>query len=267
MTNTFPISSSSLPLIELLSIGGYRVYSTVRGISPDHAAEPYAGVNLCHYVGDSPAHVAACRSALAEAFGTTPSRLIIPRQTHSTRVLSISSSIPSPEQCEDVDAVVSSITDIITGVSTADCVPLMMVDPVASVSAAVHAGWRGAAAGIASRALEAMTALGATPGDIRAVMGPSICADCFEVGPEVAARFPAECVITEGYPRPHVSLQNALSRELLSAGLHAGNIAPFSTDLCTRCHPSVFFSARRLGVASGRVFTFIVPPALGPRKF
>ena len=267
MTNTAHHSSSSVPLLKLLSVGGYRVYSTLRGITPDLENEPYAGVNLCHYTGDSPARVAACRSALAETFGIFPERLIIPRQTHSTNILSITSSIPTSAQCQDIDAVVSTLPDIIIGVSTADCVPLMMVDPVAGVTAAVHAGWRGAAAGIAPRALLAMTGLGATTENIHAVMGPSICADCFEVGPEVAGNFPAECVLTDGFPRPHVSLQSAITGQLVSAGLSPENIEPFSAGLCTRCHPSSFFSARRLGVASGRIFTFIAPPSLKRRDF
>ncbi len=266
MTNIFTTTSVP-PLLELLSVCGYRVYTTLRGISPEDQDSPYSGFNVCHYTGDTPEHVAECRKVLADAFATPPSRIIIPRQTHSTNTITISSAIPSSEQCENVDAVISARHDIITGVNTADCVPVMLIDPAASVSAAVHAGWRGAAAGIVTKAIEEMRALGADLANIHAVMGPSICVDCFEVGPEVAAQFPAEFVVSDGYPRPHVSLQGAITGELISAGIAAENIAPFPTEMCTRCHPAKFFSARRLGVNSGRVFTFIVPPGLNPRPF
>ncbi|MDE6378526.1 MAG: polyphenol oxidase family protein, partial [Duncaniella sp.] len=202
---------SSLPLLPLPGCGNYNVYTTMRGVTQSQADDPYAGFNVCHYTGDTPAHVAECRSNLAQAFGTDVAHLIIPRQTHSTSVLSITDTLPTPEELKGVDGIVTTRRDIIIGVSTADCVPLIMIDPVGGVTAAVHAGWRGALGGIATEALRAMKQLGAQPARITAVMGPSICRDCFEVGEEVAGLFPPTCVRTVGYDKPHVSLQTYIT--------------------------------------------------------
>ena len=249
--------SVALPLLPLLDHKGFRAYTTMRGINPRQSDDPYAGFNVCHYSGDSQAHIAECRAILATKFSTDEHHLIIPRQTHSCSILTITDTLPSETELEGVDGIVTTRRDIIIGVNTADCVPLIMVDTEAGVSAAVHAGWRGAVAGIASEALKSMKKAGADPRNIIAVMGPSICLKCFEVGPEVAVQFDPGSVVTAGYTRPHVSLHNHLTDELLSLGLSESNILPFEEKMCTRCHPTDFFSARASGVASGRVFTFI----------
>lgn len=241
----------------LMSIGGYRAWSTERGIFPDQWDRPYDGFNLCHYTGDSAAHIAACRRQLAGELGIDPGRLIIPRQTHSTEILTITDTLPTEGMLEDVDGLITTRHDIVIGVNTADCVPLILVDPRRGVAAAVHAGWRGAVAGIVDKALDGMEALGCATSDIHAAMGASICSGCFEVGPEVAERFPANCITTEGHHRPHVSLQCFIAGRLEARGVPKRQLTPFTSELCTRCHPHRYFSARRLGVASGRVFTFV----------
>lgn len=92
-----------------------------------------------------------------------------------------------------------------------------------------------------------------------AFIGPSICVDCFEVGEEVAARFPEECVVryADGR-RPHVDLPGYVWTVLCEAGLRRANVRPFDKACCTRCHPDRYFSARSIGVESGRNFTFVM---------
>ena len=137
--------------------------------------------------------------------------------------------------------------------------PVVFNDPVAGVIGVAHAGWRGALGGITDAAIEAMVAAGATPHDIRAAMGPCICVSCFEVGEEVASLFPEEVVVRDGV-KPHVDLPRYVRNRLLASGLTDANIA--MPRACTKCQPHRYFSARNLGIASGRVFTFITKTAV-----
>ena len=246
----------SLPIFTLLEVGNIHAYCTRRGeCSPE---QPYSGFNVCHYTGDDQKHVCECRAALSQHFGIPSERMIIPRQTHSINVLKLTS-LPVPsERLEDVDAIVTTLTDVITGVNTADCVPVVLVDPIAGVTGVAHAGWRGAAAGIVEATVRAMTDLGSKPSDIIAAMGPSICADCFEVGEEVAVHFDDSCIIRTEGRKPHVSLHDHIVTALCGCGVNPENIKPFDPELCTRCHPGELWSARKSGVKSGRVFTFVI---------
>ncbi len=250
------LTLQSCPTLDL-SLPGLTAFATERG-----AADPsdhFSAFNACDYTGDSPAHVAACRREAARALGLQGAgRLILPRQTHSLNV-AIVTAASDPLTLTDIDALVTSDTSIAIGVSTADCIPLVMVDPVARVAAAVHSGWRGTAGRIAARAVEAMTSLGAAPGHILAAMGPGICRDCFEVGEEVADAFAEAFPGADGIilrcpgEKPHISLHRAITVTLVDAGVSPGAIS--SAAPCSRCNPERFFSARRLGIRSGRTLT------------
>lgn len=230
---------------------GVRAYYTVRG----EAGTPYTGFSVCGYTGDSPEHVAECRARLAEFIGDGAVATVIPRQTHSVNVLTVDAT--SATEPADTDALVTRTPGVVIGVNTADCVPVLMVDPGARVLAVAHAGWRGAVGGVAANTLAAMISLGARADRVRVAFGPSICPDCFEVGDEVADRFAGSAVMRRpGWARPHVDLHLYLTEQLVARGVERRNIMPFDPSLCTRCHPDRFFSARRLGTASGRVFTF-----------
>lgn len=253
----FLCGQKECPCEPLLHDGDIHAYYTLRGSIAD-SASPYDGFNVCHYTGDSEEHVAACRGLLCGRFGVQSARLIVPRQTHSVRVGIIDTIPVDSRRIEDVDALVSSLDDIIIGVSTADCVPVVFADSHAGVVGVAHAGWRGALGGIVRNTLEAMVNLGADLSAIKVAIGPSICVDCFEVGEEVASRFPLECVERRnGWERPHVNLQRYVTGNLVQAGVREENVTPFVREVCTKCHPEKYFSARYLGVGSGRVFTFV----------
>lgn len=230
---------------------GVRAVHTLRG--PVTPGNPYSGVNLCHYVADDPDHVERSRHEFCRALGLSSDRLVVPRQTHSVRV-AVTDSLPAAP--EDVDAVVTNLADVAIGVSTADCVPVVLADAEAGVIAALHAGWRGALGGIVANTVAAMVQLGATPTRISASLGPCICADCFEVGEEVATLFPDEVVRRANGIKPHVDLPAYVMAQLADAGVGRSRIAP--PPLCTRCHPDLLFSARAHGTASGRIFTAIM---------
>ncbi len=245
------------PCIPLLSAAGFSAYFTYRG-GICNAESPYAGFNVCHYTGDSPEHISHCRALLCGHLGVEEEALVVPRQTHSTNVAVIDNIPFDNRTFEGVDALVTTLDNVVIGVSTADCVPVVLGDIDSGVIGVAHAGWRGAVGGIMGNTVSAMVSVGADASKIKAALGPSICVDCFEVGEEVAAQFPDGCVERRsGWRKPHVNLQRFVTDELVYAGLERCNISPFSKERCTLCHPATFFSARSLGVNSGRLFTFV----------
>ncbi len=241
--------------IEPVQLAGARAGNTWRGAGADFS-DPYSGFSVCHYVGDSPAHVAECRRELAAFLGVRPEALIVPRQTHGCRIAVVDRVPFPPEELESTDAVITSLPGVAVGVNTADCVPVLLSAPGAGIVAAVHAGWRGAVAGIVGRTVAKMAQLGAEPSDIRAAIRPCICVECFEVGEEVAVRFPEEFVVRRESVRPHVDLPSYVASQLAEAGIKPGNIS--MPQGCTRCNPRRYFSARAIGSASGRIFSFVM---------
>ncbi|MCM1111304.1 MAG: peptidoglycan editing factor PgeF [Clostridium sp.] len=230
---------------------GVGAFSTLRGIEPGDSECPFAGFSVCGYTGDDSAHTACCLDEFSAAVPGV--RLLLPRQTHSTAVAVVTSETDAGDFA-GVDALVTASPRVALGIQTADCVPILLADPEARVIAAAHAGWRGTVGGIAAATLRQMIELGARPGRIRVAIGPSICRDCFEVGEEVASRFPGSVVDRSG-AKPHVDLEAANRDQLLSLGVLPENIA--LRPACSRCNPAGFFSARRLGISSGRTLSVV----------
>lgn len=250
-------SVTQLPITELLQTDDFTAYFTSRGQC--EAASPYDGFNLCHYTGDTETHASECLRNLSRHFGISTDRIVIPRQTHSSNVcLLTDDNKPLDTRPDNVDAIVTDLRGLIIGVNTADCVPVVLLDPVRKTCGVAHAGWRGAVGGIVEATITAMASLGSHPRDIKVALGPSICVDCFEVGEETARYFPENCIVRRPDTKPHVSLQKYIMDVLMRSGLKADNIEPFSSSNCTRCHPDRLWSARRLGINSGRIYTFIV---------
>jgi YfiH family protein len=184
-----------------------------------------------------------------------PPHLTILRQIHSD----IASHADLPGCPREGDALLSSTPGRIVAVKTADCVPILLADPRYRAVAAVHAGWRGTAAGIVGNAIRAMTARWQTqPVDLHAAIGPAIGGCCYEVGADVAARFTGVC------ERASIDLAEVNRRQLLDTGLEPANI--WTAGLCTYCDSQRCHSFRRDGEAAGRMFSFIgvkaKPPSL-----
>lgn len=150
----------------------------------------------------------------------------------------------------EADGLVATRPGTGIGVRSADCLPILLADPEKKAVAAIHAGWRGCAAGVAIRAVEKMQALIATrPERLLAAFGPSIRACCFEVGPDVAPQFSRWFPERNDLDRhAHVDLPKACQRQLASAGLLPDRIASLAP--CTVCggglaEPREFHSWRR----------------------
>jgi YfiH family protein len=140
--------------------------------------------NVSYAVGDDPARVDANRAAVAEAFGYEANALQILKQVHSAEVRVLSQPL---DGVVEADAMVTNRPDLLLGILTADCTPILLADTEAGVIGAAHAGWRGAASGIAETTVMGMVALGADPARIVAAIGPTISGVNYEVGPQFAA--------------------------------------------------------------------------------
>jgi hypothetical protein len=146
------------------------------------------------------------------------------------------------------DALLENVPGSVVAVKTADCLPILLVDERRRAVAAVHAGWRGTVAGIAQHAVEAMRAqFGSLAADLHAAIGPGIGPCCYQVGPDVAARFGLQ-------GRAHVDLAGANRRQLIDAGVTPERI--YASNLCTMCRPDEFHSFRRDKEAAGRLYSF-----------
>lgn len=239
-----------------LRLPGATAFSTLRGCRD--AGVPYDGFNACHYTGDDPEHIARCREAAAVKLGLSEAGLLLlPRQTHTPEVAVVDRhSVGDPLM--DIDGLVTADPSIAIGINTADCVPILLSDPAAGVIAAIHSGWRGTVSRISARAVDLMAGLGADRSRIRAVFGPYIHPEAYEVGPELIDIFRQEfaddpdiCILGPG--RPHLDLGRAVRDTLLRAGIAPDHIA--DCGICSFSSYDRVFSARRLGVASGRTLT------------
>jgi YfiH family protein len=230
---------------------------------------PFAGLNLGLHVGDDPQRVLANRARVLAALGFDPGQLVLAAQVHGSRVARVDlaeagrGSLDGATALPDADALVTATPGLLLGVLVADCAPILLADPVSRAVAAVHAGWRGTAEDVAGRTVRAMAAaFGTQPGDLRAVIGPSIGPAHFEVGPEVVAAFDAALgPDASGLVRPgrgdraFVDLPEANRLLLRRAGLDPGRIQVDRTSTAERLDR--FFSHRAEGGRTGRFGAFV----------
>ncbi len=198
---------------------------------------------------------------LEHGFGTRLSQnwptgpAVTAKQIHSARVLLADGY--SHGVLGEGDAIVVSQPGTLAAIRTADCLPILILDPIRRVAAAVHAGWRGTVDQITSATVRQLSnTFDTRPGDVIALIGPGIQQCCFEVGAEVASQFgdffPERKDVQE---RTRISLAETNRRQLISAGILPENIE--AIDECTCCKPERFESFRRDREASGRMVSVI----------
>ncbi len=237
-------------------------------------------LNLGFMDWDTRANVAENRCLLQAALDAGNFTLAPLKQIHSD-VIHLFSAAPA-RACKG-DASVTNRASVLLAVQTADCVPILVVDPKKRAVAAIHAGWKGTLARIAEKAVGRMRLeFGSKPADLLAALGPAIGPCCYEVGAEFVTKFTAQFADAAAYfdeprtgeePNPlqwlsmappghqppprnvHLDLPKANRAQLLAAGLRPQNISP--SGLCTACRTDLFFSHRREGACSGRLLSVI----------
>ena len=227
----------------------------------------YATFNINRYCGDLEEDIRANRLALCQLLGVSDDRLIMPHQVRLTKTICIDEqflTLPDTERQEElegVDALMTNLSGVCIGVSTADCIPVLLYDKEHHAACAIHAGWRGTVKRIVIKAVEAMMkAYGTIPEQLRAQIGPGISLDSFEVGDEVYEAFLQEgfdmTTISERMEKWHINLPECNRQQLMAAGLLPEHIAV--SPVCTMKQSADYFSARCLGINSGRIFTGIL---------
>ena len=234
----------------------------------------YGEWNINKYCGDNDEAILQNRKALCELLDIDDEKLLMPHQTHQTKIANIGheffslSADDRQKQLEGIDAIMTDMPNVCIGVSTADCIPILLYDKKRQAACAVHAGWRGTVNRIAEVAVRGMSdAFCSIPSDIIAQIGPGISLDSFEVGDEVYETFAKAGFdmsrISKRYPSKepnsekwHIDLPMCNRQQLIAAGLRSECIS--SSDICTFKQHNLFFSARRLGISSGRIYTAII---------
>lgn len=188
--------------------------------------------------------------------GGAASRIETCRQVHGVASVEVTATEEGWSECSDCDALWTRQRGTALGIKIADCLPVTIIDPDSETVINLHAGWRGAAAGIVPKTIDAALGgnegVGAGPG---AWLGPSIRLCCFEVGEEVVEAFRAthpdvDDHVDRSRSRPHLDLAGLVKESLIRSGIAEDRI--WDGGLCTRCPDSLFHSYRRSGANSGR---------------
>jgi polyphenol oxidase len=259
-------AAAGLNLLTWAALDASGADAAVTARSGGVSAGPYATLNLSFSVGDDPGCVLENRRRLAAAFGAGLGDLVFARQVHGAGVRIVGeadrgSGARSPDDAiasagetasaGGADALVTASPAVVLAILTADCVPIVLHDPVAGVLACVHAGWRGTVAGVTAAAVAAMRGLGTRPADVVAAIGPAIGADRYQVGPDVRAAVSRSFgPAAPGFIRPDPSapgrwlldLPSANRQALREAGVPDPQI--HATDLVTGPVPGHFCSDR-----------------------
>jgi len=254
--------------IQYIEAGFDGLSCSVQGFTTRHegvSRPPYNSLNLGTNTLDQPHNVEGNRSLLARAFGITQDTLVTVKQVHGNDILVID------EPNEDFshflglegDAIITNQPGVMIGVCVADCVPVLLLDPVTKVVAAVHAGWQGTAAGLAAKTVAGMKSMfGCRPDSLQAFIGPSIGKCCYEVDAPVRQAFSQggvpwdNCAEPTGEGKWRLDLTAANRELLVGAGLSGDRIQ--MSGMCVCCHYELFFSYRRDNGETGRQMGFIM---------
>ena len=253
--DALPLGAHRLVMLtdeHLFEATGVRVAFTTRrgGVS----SGPYATLNCATHVGDDLRNVERNRELVCEAVGADADKLVVPNQVHGTNLVTVQSveGVASARHAVagGADGVLVTARDVPVLMIFADCLPLIVAAP-SGAFVVVHAGWRGAIAGIAGKAARSLSAAtGEAAAGFNAYIGPHIRAGCFEVSAEIAQRF-LDAFGERAVPdERHMSLVQAVSVDLVRAGLDPARIA--DACVCTKCRSEEFFSYRASGGTCGR---------------
>ena len=243
------------PLLERVCHG----FSTRRGgVSKGHLSS----LNLRGSVpsGDDPEAVLENYRRFCGAIGVEPCTVVLSKQVHETTVRICTEADAGKglfsERDYTADALITNVPNLPLTVFSADCGIILLYDPIRRAIGAVHAGWRGCAAGIVEKTVRTMAeAYGSRPGDLLAAVGPCIGQCCFETDGDVpdamraALGDDAEPYLEYRGPKWHVDLAGLNRQWLLRAGLAPEHID--TCGLCTACRPDLFWSHRKMGNARG----------------
>jgi len=242
----------------------HAVSTRVGGIS----RRPHGSLNVSFKVEDDPVRVAENRTLLSRALGMDLSRGVSLDQVHGDRVLKWDQAGPPPDggPLGKGDGIITNLPGVPLMILVADCLPILIYDPVHKAAGLAHAGWRGTVGHTAVKTLFAMgEAYGTRPEEVRVALGPCIGPCCYEVGwdvkDEFSRSFPwaSEILAPSALNRWKLDMPQAHARQLLEAGVREENL--IRSGLCTVKHNDLFYSHRAeasSGKPTGRFGAFIL---------
>lgn len=249
------ITYAASPLIELFDFISHGFLSRTGGVSKAQ----FSSLNFDTRDGDNTENIEQNKIIAGKLFGFDPARLLTIRQVHGNDVLIIDKPVKNIDgfSLTPADATVTNQRNIAIGILTADCAPIILVDPVLKVIGIVHAGWRGTAKRVVKKAIEAMAShFGADKNTIIAAVGPSIGQCCYKVDETVAKDFGVGKFIQKESNYWRLDLKKANARQMQESGILEENISV--ENLCTSCRNDLFFSYRADNKKTGRQLNFIV---------
>lgn len=256
----------SFPLLEETGIVTQGFSTRLGGVSEGD----YSSMNVSFTRGDREEAVRENYRRLGEAIGFDCESLVCSDQTHTTNVRVMTEEdrgkgFARPKDYRDVDGMITNVPGLTLATFYADCVPLYFVDPVKRAIGLSHSGWRGTVGKIGKKTVERMEeTYGSNPADIRAVIGPSICQDCYEVSVDVIDEF-RQAFSEESWPelfyekadgKYQLNLWKANELIFREASILPKHIAV--TDLCTCCNPTLLFSHRASHGKRGNLGAFLM---------
>lgn len=261
------IAPGFLQILALEQLSISHAFSTRKG---GVSSPPYHTLNLGLSVGDDSAAVHENRRRYFGALGLQLSRVVRVRQVHGNDVLVVEEALAGHDRFPRLlldddyfyDAMVTDIRGLSLTISTADCLPIFVVDPCRPAVGAIHAGWRSSVKGIVEHTLGKMhDKYGTDPGDCYAALGPGIRGCCYEVDEPVinslrrACKEWYACVRSAGENRWMLDLATLNMAILQEGGLRQDRV--FDTDLCTACRSDLFYSYRAEKPTTGRMMSVI----------
>lgn len=228
------------------------------------SVSPFDEFNGSLSVGDDPSAVETNRKRFSEQLGVSLSQCFMVRQVHGNRILVIDKEGSFPDSNDlqkGYDALITNRLEVLLGIQTADCLPVLMVDVEKNVAAAVHAGWKGTCLGIAMKVIAEIGRLyQSSPRDVQVLLGPSIGRCCYQFGDQEIQEFQERYLhharwIESRSGSYFLDIREANRCQLLSRGVPEENIR--SITRCTCCEREQFFSVRREGT-TGRHLNFIM---------
>ncbi|MGE5576936.1 MAG: peptidoglycan editing factor PgeF [Syntrophothermus sp.] len=233
---------------------------------------PYDSLNLGYHVADDPEAVSENRRRFFAGLGIARAQVVAVEQVHGDRVVVVDREVlergrESPNELNPLlaatDAMVTAVSGVALAIFTADCVPVIIVDPVRRVVGAAHAGWQGTVRKIAAKTVKVMQeSFGTRPADCRVALGPSIGPCCYEVDARVMDRIRENFDNPERLASPHgegkwlLDLWAANSQSLQETGVKEENL--LTSGCCAACRGDLFFSHRAGHGKTGRMAAVVL---------
>lgn len=208
------------------------------------------GLNFGYNTEEDEEVVKGNRNFLANSISTPISDIAFANQVHGNEILEVSKG----GIYDGIDGFITKEKGLALAIQVADCAAVLLSDSKAGIISAVHAGWRGAEANIVPNAIQKMIRLGGDPKDIKVFVSPCISKEKFEVGEEVAEKFPSQFVDRKNYSKPHINIKEFIQSQILSAGIVKEHI---EIDGSCTFSDSEYYSYRREGKKSGRMMGII----------